>query len=134
MLPMALRTTSLPWVEVREACLAAPMASVVLRATLIDGGLHLVHGGGHLGDLALLAGHALGGLLEMALTSSTRAAELAHRTRDLAHQASQRLPHPVDGRAQLTQLVAVEAVATDPLLQLPCRDRRSRCAGPGGPA
>ena len=33
MLPMALRTTWLPWVEVREACLAAPMASVVLRAT-----------------------------------------------------------------------------------------------------
>ncbi|MNE27608.1 hypothetical protein D3C80_1210250 [compost metagenome] len=33
MLPMALRTTWLPWVEVREASLAALMASVVLRAT-----------------------------------------------------------------------------------------------------
>ena len=51
MLPMALRTTWLPWVEA-GACLAAPMASVVLVSHLIDGGLHLVHGGGDLRDLS----------------------------------------------------------------------------------
>ncbi|MNQ81408.1 hypothetical protein D3C85_964300 [compost metagenome] len=95
---------------------------------LIHGGLHLVHGGGHLGDLALLAGHALGGLFGDGAHLLHRAAELAHRARDLAHQARQRPLHPVDGRAKLTQLVAVEAAGADPLLQLPLAEIAARDA------
>ncbi|MNE18333.1 hypothetical protein D3C80_1113650 [compost metagenome] len=89
-----------------------------VAGNLEDGGLHLVHGGGDLGHLPLLAGHALGGLLGDGTHLLHRAAELAHRARDLAHQLGQRPLHAIDGRAELAQFIPLEAVVADPLLQL----------------
>ena len=42
---------------------------------------------------------------------------MAHGAGDLAHQIGEGALHPVDGRTQLTQFIAVEAAVTDPLLQ-----------------